>query len=43
MKGHEYKYSFKNQFRTMASMSVYRTEMCIRDRVKKISRMNSCD
>ena len=25
MKGHEYKYSFKNQFRTMASMSVYRT------------------
>lgn len=25
MNGHEYKYSFKNQFRTMASMSVYRT------------------
>jgi AraC-like DNA-binding protein len=25
MKHHEYKYSFKNQFRTMASMSVYRT------------------
>lgn len=25
MKGYEYKYSFKNQFRTMASMSVYRT------------------